>query len=67
MARKFTTEEAYDASECGEPIMLAHEDVVRICGRQESADCAPHLFYEEHQLNSAQPVDAAVLLGWLGY
>lgn len=67
MATRFTTEEAYEASECGDPILLNADDVIRICGRQQSPDCAPDLFYAEHPQVVRGNVDAAVLLGWLGY
>lgn len=66
MATRFTTEEAYEASDCGEPIMLGAEDVARICRRQQSDDCTPDQFYADHPALNGQ-FDAAVLLGWLGY
>lgn len=64
---RFTTEEAYEASDCGEPILLNEADVIRICGRQDSEDAAPELFYAGHPQVERGKVDAAVLLGWLGY
>ena len=70
MATRLTTEEAYEASDCGEPILLNEADVIRICKRQDDGfnpDCAPEAFYAEHPQFARGAVDAAALLGWLGY
>ena len=61
-AMRFTTEEAYDASECGEPIMLSRADAERII-RDHDAEGD---FFAEHAGESGA-YDAAALLGWLGY
>lgn len=66
---RFTTEEAYDASECGEPILLKPADVARIANEH---DCGyPHgtaaAFFAEYPDSEWKETDAASLLGWLGY
>lgn len=66
---RFTTEEAYEASECGEPIMLGAQAVERIIRGQQPDDLRADVeaFYSEHPANVGGEVDAAHLLGWLGY
>lgn len=59
----FTAEDAFEASEDGDPIMLAHDAAARIC-RDHDADLADFL---TDCAITATHVDAAVLLGWLGY
>lgn len=61
----FTTEDAYDASDCGEPIMLNAASVARMC---RDHDASPGEFYDDHSdIEPNGDVDAAILLGWLGY
>lgn len=68
MPDRFTSEEAFEAAEEGEPIMLSLQAAKRIC-RDHGADW--YEFADEHQTDFAQMADACVpahrLLGWLGY
>lgn len=59
---RFTSEQAFDASDAGEPIMISRTDAVRICGDH---DCG----FEEFEVDTgvAEMYDAGVLLAWLGY
>jgi len=66
---RFNTDEAYDASECGEPIMLKPRDVARIanhhdCGYPQGTAAA---FFADYPDSEHQDTDAATLLAWLGY
>ncbi len=56
---RFTEDEARQASETGEPIMLGRAGV-----RQILAD--HHIEFEEFVDSLTLPIDAATLLDWLG-
>jgi hypothetical protein len=57
---RFTEDEARQASEAGEPIMLDRDWVRSILADH-------HIEFEEFVDSLALPVDAAVLLDWIGY
>jgi hypothetical protein len=68
MRFRFTAEDAFEASEAGDPIILTALEAANICREhgvsyedyaKEDATEYPMLPYGE--------VDAAKLLGWLGY
>lgn len=64
---RFTTEDAYEASEAGEPIMLTRAAAERII---EDHDCDYHEameFLARELPDGKAHIDAAVVLGWLGY
>lgn len=63
----FTTEDAYDASECGEPIMLSQAAALRMMRQHDIPEVDQRIFFEENPSNDRSETDAAVLLGWLGY
>lgn len=67
--RRFTTEQAFDAADCDEPIMLTRAAAMKICNDHSA------LWYEflgdEMKWNETAPepemVAADRLLAWLGY
>lgn len=69
---RFTAQEAFEAREAGESIMLDREGVKRLCnshgGMAREADTYFERFYNEnHFLSMTADVDAADVLEWLGY
>jgi len=63
MTNRFTAEDAFDASESGEPIMLTRAAARRILNDHD----ADGDFFADHAPDEAGAYDAAALLGWLGY
>lgn len=62
---RFTADDAFAASEDNDPIMLSGQDVVAMC-RDHGSD--PDDFWVDEFHGAVPPsVDAAKLLGWLGY
>jgi hypothetical protein len=64
---RFTVEQAFEASEDQDPIMLAIGDIKNIC---DEHDLALSAFYDAIDCGKdmlAIPCDAAHLFGWLGY
>lgn len=60
----FTAEDAYEASEEGEPILLTHAAIARIC---RNHDVSPEEYIQHCIDASEDSLDAATLMGWLGY
>lgn len=65
---RFTADDAFEMSEAGEPIMLSWSDASKII-RDHSAN--PSEYYQDKcspdsRMNEIK-VDAADVLGWLGY
>lgn len=63
----FTAEEAFEASEDGEPIMLDRAAAFRLVVREHDGDWSYFLRDTQPGAVDFQPVDAAVALRWLGY
>ncbi len=68
---KFSAEQAFEAQEEGNPIILTVPAAIRIC-KDHGADYAEYLEFtiENSRINKSEfsvKVDAADLLGWLGY
>lgn len=66
---KFTADEAFEASKSGEPIMVTIETAARYLrqhGLTEASDVREMLFQCELPFTT-QEIDAATVLGWLGY
>lgn len=62
---RFTAEDAFDASDAGEPIMLSAADVADIV---EAHDAAGEDFFSETPRQPGQREwNAADVLSWLGY
>lgn len=59
---RFTVEEAFEASECGEPIMISRAAALRIVNQH---DCGED--FDASPLSVSDTLDAADLLRWLGY
>lgn len=63
-AEAFTSEQAFEASEDGEPIYVSPEFQQQLCHEHDT-------LWDDYQLDCEEgcldPHDAAVLLGWLGY
>ena len=67
----FTSEQAYEASEAGRPIMVDFPAVLRICRDHgcridDAYSNSAGEFVEEFGSSNA-PIDAVRLLEWLGY
>ena len=62
--KAFTSEQAFEASEDGEPIYVSPEFQQQLCHEHDTLWGDYLLDCEEGCLD---PHDAAVLLGWLGY
>ena len=66
---KFTADEAFEASKAGEPIIISIETAARYLrqhGLTEPSDVRDMLFQCELP-HTTQEIDAATVLGWLGY
>ena len=64
----FTAEEAFDARENGESIMLDYSSVCAVLEHHDIDDCDPDTdFFAENKPNGVLQWDAADLLDWLGY
>ena len=59
---RFTSDEAFDASDCGEPIILNQRTCEYIC-HEHGVTFGEYL--AEHP--DTRDIDAAQLLRWLGY
>ena len=70
MNHPFTAEDAFDASEAGDPIILCHGEVMDIIEAHHAADMVGD-FYQTiqptHPVGAMGGWDAADLLAWLGY
>lgn len=62
---KFTAADAFEAAEEGAPIMLTRADAQHICALHISDDCTIEAYEAQH--GPQTQVNAALLLGWLGY
>ena len=62
---RFTSEEAYEAHQYGDPIMVDHDAAAKIC-RDHDADMGDYVTEQEN--GQVHPTyDAWDILGWLGY
>lgn len=60
----FTTEEAFEASTDGEPILMTRRAAERLIDQHQPGDDRAE-FWNQH--NGATHIDAALVLAWLGY
>ena len=60
----FTSADAFEAADCGEPILM-NAGAIRRMLREHGADEAE--FSAEAKWDGAGELDAAFVLGWLGY
>lgn len=59
---RFTADDAFEAKESGDPIMLDEVDTARLLRRHDAS-----LAEMQEDLGKASCYDAADVLGWLGY
>lgn len=64
MAYRYTADEAFEASEVGEPILIGVRDAAYMC-RLHGAALVDFICEEEGR--GAFAIDAAHVLAWLGY
>jgi hypothetical protein len=62
---RFTSEEAYEAQEDGEPIMLSLADTNKLIAQHQPGD-DPAEFFGQFP-HTQEHFDAATVLDWLGY
>ncbi len=59
-----TTEDIYEASEAGDPIMWSRVQVQRACDHHEADG---NFWLDENISDETERVDAALVIAWLGY
>jgi len=60
---RFTADQAFEASEDGDPIMISAASAAAIIGQHQATLCE----FESDRGERAESYDAAAVLAWLGY
>ena len=66
MSARFTVEDAMDASECGDPIMISKSGAVAIVRKHDCDQGDFETFWNECEVKEGL-IDVATLFTWLGY